>query len=109
MARRIEDPAAAGERAARADNWKAKNPGEIWVATLGTEHYGWLGIGRTKEEARQAIWRRWRKHMDKVKAAATRRREPFEETYHSIDEIEDYYGIHYYNGDYGDGFRDGEK
>ena len=56
-----------------------EKPKGVWIATMDSEHYEWKAVGRTREEAINAIATEWNKNTRRV--TMTRR------------ELEDYYGI----------------
>lgn len=56
----------------------------VWIATMETEHYEWTAVGKTKEEAINAIVNEWQY------GRGHERREMM-----TREELEDYYGIGY--------------
>jgi hypothetical protein len=60
----------------------------VWLATMDSERYEWKAVGRTKEEAINAIVTEWNK-------------DTFYRTPMTRKELEDYYGINYEFLEYG--------
>lgn len=56
----------------------------VWVATMETEHYEWVAVGKTKDEAINAIVDAWQNGM------GHERRDTM-----SREDLEEYYGINY--------------
>lgn len=56
-----------------------KKPRGVWIATMDSECYEWKAVGRTKDEAIDAIAKEWN---------SSPRRDPM-----TREELEDYYGI----------------
>lgn len=56
-----------------------KKPRGVWIATMDSEKYEWKAVGRTEDEAINAIAIEWNKSP---------RRDPM-----TREELEDYYGI----------------
>ena len=54
----------------------------VWVATMETEHYTWTAVGKTEDEAVNAIVTEWNE------GNGSNRRDTM-----SKDELEEYYGI----------------
>ena len=54
----------------------------VWVATMESEHYEWTAVGKTGEEAINAIVNEWQN------GAGHERRDEM-----TREELEDYYGI----------------
>jgi hypothetical protein len=62
-----------------------------WVATMNSEHFEWVALGETKEQAGKALLRRWNKH--KI-AMAKYGREV--ESFRTWSELNEYYGIRFW-------------
>ena len=56
----------------------------VWVATMETEHYEWVAVGKTKDEAINAIVDAWQNGM------GHERRDTM-----SREDLEEYYSINY--------------
>jgi hypothetical protein len=57
-----------------------ENPQGAWVATMDSESFEWKAVGRTEDEAINAIVKEWNK-------------DTFHRTSMTREELEDYYGI----------------
>ncbi len=55
----------------------------VWVATMESEHYEWMAVGKTEEEARNAIAKEWNE------GKGHGRRDPM-----TLDELHEYYGVY---------------
>jgi hypothetical protein len=55
----------------------------VWVARMESESYSWTAVGKTEEEAINAIAKEWNKGKGCV------RRDPM-----NVDELGEYYGIY---------------
>ena len=56
----------------------------VWVARMETEHYEWTAVGKTKEEAINAIVNEWQNGTGHERRDTMTR-----------EELEEYYGINY--------------
>ena len=56
-----------------------ERPKGVWIATMDSERYEWKAVGRTKEEAINALVTEWNKSERRTKMTR--------------EELEDYYGI----------------
>lgn len=54
----------------------------VWVARMETEHYTWIAVGNTEDEAINAIVTEWNAGKGSIRREAM-----------SKDELEKYYGI----------------
>lgn len=39
-------------------------PGTVWVATMVSEHWEWVAVGRTQTEAELGLVKAWNRHCD---------------------------------------------
>ena len=56
----------------------------VWIATMETEHYTWTAIGKTQDEAIEAIVNEWQNGVGCENRVDMTR-----------EELEDYYGFNY--------------
>jgi hypothetical protein len=74
----------------------------VWVVTMESEHYTWLAVGRTREEALAGLRARWDKAMEGIPGAKT-----WKEFSKAVGEdVADYYGAHVRRVAFGKGYRD---
>ena len=65
----------------------------MFVAQMNSESYSWIALGETREQAGEAIRKKWNKRQRNI-----HKNDPdFEVTiYKTVEELDNYYGIAYF-------------
>jgi hypothetical protein len=82
------------------------SPSTIIVCTMESEHFSWLTVGRTEDEAREALKARWNKHIHEYGGAGYWDR--FAELDGHGSNPADWYGARFQKVVFGKGYVDGE-